>query len=317
MSALTALGDPANTTTIWDRWQLLSAAFFFIYGLILSVGGGDSAPAGRDPAGPAAGRIVAEDEQGRSYAATLFAASAVMLAWGLAGGGIALLVAIPAGIWMAASFKSSDSAEEAMGGYQIAEQQWRRDQQQAAQNPIAAPDPYAEWRGYGVDLPAPPAPVVVPVPEPHLTLEQARLLYLAEEETGGWKPPIGSALAAVTSIDGTIGPAWYAVDRVARDLGWATTVPVEGGQRWESWVQVTGVTATDAGDAVITLQVTHASVTEETLRKALPALVRALKVRAGEVGRDIAGGTLTLTVTNSKPAAPAADADLPVDPNWS
>ena len=62
---------------------------------------------------------------------------------------------------------------------------------------------------------------------------------------------------------------------------------------------------------------THASVTEETLRKALPALVRALKVRAGEVGRDIAGGGYTLTVTNQKPAAPAADADLPVDPNWS
>ena len=231
MLSFTAAGNAAAGTTIWDHWQFLSAAFFGVYGLILSVGEGDSAPAGRDPAGPAAGRIAADESQGRSYAATLFAASAVMLAWGLAGGGIALLVGIPAVIWMVSSFKSSDHAEEAMGGYQIAEQQWRRDQQQAAQNPITPQDPYAEWRGYGVELPAPPPPVVVPVPEPHLSLEEARQLHLAEEETGGWKPPIGSALAAVTSIDGTIGPAHHAVDRVARDLGWGTAVPVEGGPR--------------------------------------------------------------------------------------
>ena len=321
MLPLTALanasGDAANTTPWWDHWQLFSAAFFGIYGLILSGSSGDAAPAGRDPAGPAAGRVVAEDGQGRSYAATLFAASAVMLAWGLAGGGIALLVAVPAGIWMVSSFKKSDSSEEAAAGYQIAEQQWRRDQVIAQQNPIQPPDPYAHLRHLPIDLVPPPAPVVQQVPEPRLTPEQAAELYRAERDTGGWKPPAWSALAAVTSADGKIGPAFYAIDRVARDLGWGRPITGEDGESWEPWVRVTAVTATDAADAIITLQVSHASITEDTIRKQLPALLQALKVRDGQVDRDIDSGTFTLTVTKNKPASPAADAGPTIDPNWS
>lgn len=318
MLSLIAAGDAANTTSWWDHWQLFSAGFFFVYGLILSVGSGDSAPAGRDPNGPAAGRVVAEDEQGRSYAATLFAAAAVMLAWGLGGGGIALLVAIPAGIWMAASFKSSDSAEEAMGGYNLAEQQWRRDQQQAQMNPIAQPDPYAHLRHLPIDLVPPPEPVVQAVPEPHYTPEQAAKLYRDQLSRGGWAPRPGSAIAAVMGIDGQPGPAQEAVLKVGRDLGWGQVITDEAGQQlWEPWVRCVHVVEISGGDARLFLQVTHASIDESTIRKHLPALLRALKVLAGEIDRDIASGALVLHVTNEKPAAPATDAGPTIDPNWS
>lgn len=319
MLSFTALGDAANTTTtIWDHWQLLSAAFFFVYGLILSVGGSDSAPADRDPAGPAAGRIAAEDEQGKSYASTCFAAAATMLAWGLGGGGLALLVGIPAGIWMVSSFKSSDSAEEAIAGYGIAEQQWRRDQLIAEQNPIQPPDPYAHLRHLPIDLVPPPAPVVQQVPEPHYSPEEAAKLYRDLQATGGWAPRPGSAIEALMGIDGQPGPAQAAVLKVGRDLGWGKVIADEAGQQvWESWVSCIHVVEVDGGDARLFLQVTHASITEDTIRKHLPALLQALKVRDGEVTRDVNSGALVLTVTNEIPAAPAADAGPQIDPNWS
>lgn len=317
MNVLLAVGDAADATSIWDRWQLFVGAFFFLYGLILSAGGSDSAPAGRDPAGPAAGRVAAEEEGSRSYAATLFAAAAVMLAWGLGGGGIALLVGIPAGIWMVSSFTRSDHAEEAMGGYSLAEEQWRRQQEIAAQNPIQPPDPYAHLRHLPIDLVPPPEPVVQQVPEPHYTPDQAAELYRDQMATGGWAPRSGSAIAAVMSIDGQPDPAQAAILKVGRDLGWGRVISGEAGQRWEQWVSCVHVVELNGGDAKLVLNVTHSSIDEATIRKHLPALLRALKVRDGEVHRDINSGALVLTVTNEKPAEPVADADLPVDPNWS
>nr|WP_046284131.1 hypothetical protein [Mycobacterium sp. UM_NZ2] len=316
MSALTAAGDAAAGTSLLDRWQLLSAGAFLLLAFLVR-GSDESAPDGRDPNGPAAGRVAAQTEHNNAMSAVLFAAAATMLAWGLGGGGVGLIVGVVALGFAATSFKKSDVSEDAMGGYDLAEQQWRRDQQQAAQNPIRPPDPYAHLRHLPIDLVPPPAPVVVDVPEPILTPEQAAELYRQERDTGGWKPPAGSALAAVTSADGTIGPAFYAVDRVARDLGWGRVITGEDGERWEPWVRVTAVTATDAADAIITLQVSHAAITEDTIRKQLPALLQALKVRDGQVDRDIDSGTFTLTVTKNQPPTPAPNAGPQIDPNWS
>lgn len=313
-----AAGEAAgDTSQWWDHWQFLSAGALFLFAFLVR-GSDDETPADRDPNGPAAGRVAAQIQHNNASSAVLFAAAVTMLAWGLGGGGIALLVAVPAGIWMAASFKSSDSAEEAMGGYGIAEQQWRRDLQQAQMNPIAQPDPYAHLRHLPIDLVPPPEPVVQAVPEPHYTPEQAAKLYRDQLSRGGWAPRPGSAIAAVMGIDGQPGPAQEAVLKVGRDLGWGQVITDEAGQQlWEPWVRCVHVVEISGGDARLFLQVTHASIDESTIRKHLPALLRALKVLAGEIDRDIASGALVLHVTNEKPAAPATDAGPTIDPNWS
>ncbi|ULP48057.1 hypothetical protein [Mycolicibacter virginiensis] len=316
MSALLAVGDVADATSLLDRWQLFSAGAFLVLAFLVR-GSEESTPADRDPHGPVAGRVAAQTEHNNSMASVLFAAAVTMLAWGLAGGGVGLIVGVAAGGFAATSFKRSDHAEEAVAGYDLAEQQWRRDQQIAAQNPIQPPDPYAHLRHLPIDLVPPPEPVVQAVPEPHLNPEQAAQLYRLQQATGGWEPRSGSAIAAVMSIDGQPDPAQAAILKVGRDLGWGRVITGEAGQRWEPWVHLVHVREINGGDAELVLQITHASIDEDTMRKHLPALLRALKVRDGQVDRDIHSGALVLTVTNEKPAAPAAETGDGFDPNWS
>lgn len=316
MSILLAVGDAADTTQWWDHWQFFSAGAFALFAF-LTRGSEESTPAGRDPHGPAAGRVAAETEHNNAMASVLFAAAVTMLAWGLGGGGVGLIVGLVAMGFAATSFKREDAADEAVQGYTLAEEQWRRQQEIAAQNPVAQPDPYAHLRHLPIDLAPPPAPVVQQAPEPHYTPEQAAQLYRDQQATGGWAPRPGSAIAAVMSISGQPDPAQQAVLKVGRDLGWGRVITTETGKVWESWVSCVHVVEVDGGDAKLILRVTHASVDEDTIRKALPSLLRALKVRDGEVNRDINSGALVLTVTNEKSANPAAQTDLPVDPNWS
>lgn len=307
----------ADTSQWWDHWQFFSAAAFLLFAF-LTRGSEESTPAGRDPNGPAAGRVAAQAEHNNSMSAVLFAAAVTMLAWGLAGGGIGLIVGVVAAGFAATSFKKSDHAEEAVAGYDLAEEQWRRQQEIAAQNPVAQADPYAHLRHLPIDLVPPPAPVVQAVPESQLTMDQAAELARRQQATGGWAPRSGSAIAAVMSISGQPDPAQTAVLKVGRDLGWGSVFTDESGEKvWEPWVHCVHVVEVGGGDARLVLQVMHASIDESTIRKALPSLLRALKVRDGEVHRDVASGALVLTVTNTKPADPAAETDLPIDPNWS
>lgn len=237
--------------------------------------------------------------------------AAPLLTGAVAGLGPGILAALPGGLLIWAGSNRFGSAAEARRGYELAAAEHAR--QQAAMAPITPPDPYADLRGKGIDLPPPPAPYIPTVPAPQLTVEQARELYRRHAAAAGWNPPAGSALAAVTSVDGKISPAAEAVAKVARDLKWGTV----SGETWTPYVTVTTVRSAGAGDAEVVVSVGHSSVTEETLAKAAGQLARALKVRTVAVSREVATGHLILRCSNTPPPAPAAAAGPQVDPEWS
>ncbi|MFL0278174.1 hypothetical protein [Mycobacterium sp. SMC-19] len=303
-------GSYANTP-LWWALPLIGIGLF-----MLLKGPGEA----RKDAGPGhAGAAKAELAGGgiRWLGAVLIGVGATIGVARFGGVGPAVVAGIITGVIAMIGWAKVSGDEPAMRGYDLAHHQWQQQQWEAQQNPVAPQDPYAHLRGRGIPLPPQPAPVVQQVPEPILTPEQAASLYQQSVEADGWNPPEGSALKAVTSVDGKIQPAVAAVSKVSRDLGWGRQITGEDGQLWDSWVRAVGVAAVASGDAQITLQVLHSSITAETLEKHLPALVRALKVRAGSLDRDIASGGYTLTVTNQKPAAPASGGGRTIDPEWS
>lgn len=238
--------------------------------------------------------------------------AAVVLGAHLGGFMGALLVGVPVVLGLVIAMMRSELSEAAIAGHRLEAADWRADQ--AAAQPIPVPDPWAQYRDLNIPLPPQPDPIVPTIPEPRPSDEEAAARAAHEAETGGWHPVPGSAQEAVTSVSGNIAPAHAAVAKVARDLGWGVIQTTADGRVWIPWVEVAGVVTVGEEDAEIHLSITHSTVTESTIEKALPALVRALRVGHAVVGRDIASGTITLTVTNR--AEGFADPEAAAEAEW-
>ncbi|PQM53753.1 hypothetical protein C5U48_02805 [Mycolicibacter virginiensis] len=257
----------------------------------------------------------------RWLGAVLIGVGATLIAWRFGGAGGALLAGIPTGLIAMVALGRIKTDDDAIRGHEMAYEAWQREVWEAQNRPTYV---YPETPpGFpGGELP-PQVVYRTPPPEPQLSHEAAAERYRHAVETKGWNPPEGSALQAVTSIDGKIMPAVQAVSKVSREQKWGQlTTDSDGNQVWDSWLRCTGVTRLDP-DARLTLEVTHSRITDAMVRAHLPALLTALRVRSGMLQFDGSVGGFTLTVTNDPDAPPpvaetgtAADDDDDDDWVW-
>ncbi|GAA4402595.1 hypothetical protein GCM10023147_43380 [Tsukamurella soli] len=221
---------------------------------------------------------------------------------GLGFAALGLLVAVPC--WVAAGRRST-YLTHASTGLDLIQGEWAAacDAARAAAAQQAA-NSQAPHDDLGLGLSAEPVQVQLP-PEPQITLAQAHARGVGHAQTNGWAPPTGSALAALTDAAGGTGPAATALDGVARQLRWGTWTRNGDTQDWEPWVTLAGlrynVAGHGLGDAVLRLQIDHATLDEATVQRALPSLLRAWRCRSATVTRDVSSGLIEVAVTNTKP----------------
>lgn len=272
-----------------ERWYGWVAVLLVVAGAAMAAkGSGEhTIPGGRDPNGPAAVAARANTAGEKSLGRVMLAAGCVLYAFAAWSMSATILVAVPAGIIAAVGIASARKQATIADGAQHADRQYQ--QQVAAAHAEAAVQP-GEFDDLGLRIPrstqftAPPEPVITPA-------EAQRL-----GESGGYTPVPGSAAALLLDRLGDDAPARKGLVTVTQQLGWGAWTGSGDERLWQPYVTLDGVSYHADGDADVYLQVSHASVDETKIEKALPALLRVWKCRDGSVSRD--GGRIKIFVTN-------------------
>lgn len=272
--------------------RLPDLGFGFFLGLVLIVIGGivwtANKPSGGAAHTPAAGVADASKRDERAIAAGMVGIGIIAMGWGVWGISGALLAAVIGVPVFLVAASASGKAEHEKAGYMLAQQQYAAEADRVRQIPVVRPNEYSDL---GLSIPQQVQPFTPP-PEPVISREEAYRLG----RSNGFVVPAGSAAAVLLDPYGNDGPARAGLDRVAEQLGWGSWV-TQGDQRvFTPYVALQGVSYSPDGDADVRLTVSHATVDESTIAKALPALLRTWNVRDGEVRRE--GGSVLVHATN-------------------
>lgn len=272
-----------------EHWYGWVAVLLILAGAGLAAkGSGEHAvPAGRDPHGPAAVAARANTAGEKAFGWVMLAAGCTLYAFAAWSLSATILVAVPAGVIAAIGIASARKQATIADGAQHADRKYQ--QRVAAAHAEAAAQP-GEFDDLGLHIPrstgftAPPEPVITPA-------EAQRL-----GESGGFTPVPGSAAALLLDRLGNDTPTREGLATVTQQLGWGAWSGSGDERIWQPHVTLDGVSYHPDGDADVHLQISHASVDETKIEKALPALLRVWKCNDGSVSRD--GGLIKIAVTN-------------------
>ncbi len=272
-----------------EHWYGWLAVLLVVAGAAMAAkGSGEhTVPEGRDPNGPAAVAARANTAGEKSLGWVMLATGCVLYAFAAWSLSATILVAVPAGIVATIGIASARKQATIASGAQHADRKYQ--QQVAAARMEAAGQP-GEFDDLGLHISrstqftAPPEPVITPA-------EAQRL-----GESGGYTPVANSAAAVLLDRLGNDTPARDGLATVAQQLGWGAWAGSGDERVWEPYVTLDGVSYHPDGDADVRLAISHASVDENRIEKALPALLRTWGCRDGEVRRE--GGSVLIRVTN-------------------
>lgn len=278
-----------TATAGFAHWYGWVAVLLVVTGVALAAkGSGDhTVPGDRNPEGPAAVAARANIAAEKSFGWVMLAAGCVLYAFAAWSLSATILVAVPAGIVAAIGIASSRKHSLAAAGAQHREREYQEQVAQARADAAAQP---GEFDDLGLHIPN--TTQFTPPPEPVISHEEAQRLGAS----GGYTPVPGSATALLLDPLGNDAPAREGLATVAQQLGWGTWMTGGDERVFTPYVTLDGVSYHPDGDADVYLQISHASVDENRIEKALPALLLAWKCKDGTVSRD--GGRIKITVTN-------------------
>ncbi|GAA4676495.1 hypothetical protein [Gordonia humi] len=274
----TTTTTPARSYTGGDSWsdRLPDLGFGAAIGIALIIGGiialymgkgGSSAGAHTPDQGveAASGR----GERAAGWASLGFGVIALGWGiWGVSGAILGAFIGVPL-VLIAAS--QDNKADHEVAGYRIAQQQYNAELDRVRQIPVVKP---GQFDDLGLNIPQQVQPFTPP-PAPVISREEAYRLG----RSNGFTVPAGSAAASLLDQYGHDGPARAGLDRVVEQLGWGAWTTQGEDRVWQPYVTLQGVSYDPDGDADVRLTVSHATVDESTIAKALPALLRTWNVR--------------------------------------
>lgn len=272
-----------------DHWYGWLAVLLVVTGVALAAkGSGDHAvPGDRNPNGPAAVAARANTAGEKAFGWVMLAAGCTLYAFAAWSLSATILVAVPAGIVAAIGIASARKHTTAAAGAQHADRKYQEQVAQARADAAAQP---GEFDDLGLRIPN--TTQFTPPPEPVISYEEAQRLGAS----GGYTPVPGSASALLLDELGNDRPARAGLDQVAHQLGWGTWTTGGDERVWTPYVTLDAVEYHPDGDADVYLQISHASVDETTITKALPALLRVWQCKDATASRD--GGRIKIAVTN-------------------
>lgn len=278
-----------TATAGFAHWYGWVAVLLVVTGVALAAkGSGDhTVPGDRNPEGPAAVAARANIAAEKSFGWVMLAAGCVLYAFAAWSLSATILVAVPAGIVAAIGIASARKHTTAAAGAQHREREYQAQVEQARMEAASRP---SEFDDLGLRIPN--TTQFTPPPEPVISHEEAQRLGAS----GGYTPVPGSATALLLDPLGNDTPAREGLATVAQQLGWGTWMTGGDERVFTPYVTLDGVSYHPDGDADVYLQISHASVDENRIEKALPALLLAWKCKDGTVSRD--GGRIKIAVTN-------------------
>ena len=290
------------------RGDAIAGLIITAIGVAVALSGNADAPAGRDPKGPAVQAAKTRHRAKGGIALTAAVAGALPLLAGLGGIIAAVITLVVAGLLAAAAVGNARDAQ----AFSYVDAQWEaaNDAHLSAPAPPAAPiDP--AFAGLGLDLAQPEPPKREPLPEPHMSSEEARrLAAVGAGVTDG--VPEGSALDVLTDKRGGHGPAAAALASAVRAFGVGeTTTDSNGNSRWIPHLTLHSVKAAGTnGNAEVRILPATPTITVADLQKVEAAFLREARIASATPWeREVATGLYLATVTTrSTPTAPPSAA---------
>lgn len=240
----------------------------------------------------ARGIAEAENAASRATAWGAVGIGAPFLAFALAGPRGAVLAGFVGLLVIVGAIAGVSSAQQRKRGYEVTRDAWLEGERKRAAAAAAAP---GEFDDLGLNIRSEHTGPFMP--EPQLSPEDAEKIGAWHAQTGGFIAPEGSAEAVLLDERGNVGPAAAGLAQVAEQLRWGTWTGQGDERAWTPYVTLDSIQYDEAGDCDVYLNISHASIDEGTISKALPALLRVWKCKDGNVSREV-DGRIKLEVTN-------------------